>query len=201
MDEKTEELRDIFLDVADDETVTESQEAARGSVTDTGETNEQRLAATLEDMQAKFDFATDLSDDDLKTVVERFYEGGDDGEIADALGSSSRDVFEARMDLHLVGDEDPPGVSADEETWELLRERTTEEPATLADDLDLSVSEIEKLQAVVRAKARSRRVSNRFRTTFEECLTDADLSAQLAADAQRDGLDEATEDAEVDVDF
>ncbi len=30
MDEKTEELRDIFMDVSDEEAVTESQEASRG---------------------------------------------------------------------------------------------------------------------------------------------------------------------------
>ena len=36
---------------------------------------------------------------------------------------------------------------------------------------------------------------------FEEVLTDADISVRLTADARADGLDEATEDAEVDVDF
>ena len=34
MDEKTEELRDLFLDVADDGTVTESQEETPGSLTE-----------------------------------------------------------------------------------------------------------------------------------------------------------------------
>jgi len=34
MDEKTEELRDIFIDVTDEDTVTESQEETRGSLID-----------------------------------------------------------------------------------------------------------------------------------------------------------------------
>ena len=38
MDEKTEQLRDIFMDVAEEGTVTESQAAGRGSLTDADET-------------------------------------------------------------------------------------------------------------------------------------------------------------------
>jgi hypothetical protein len=201
MDEKTEELRDIFLDVADDETVTESQEAARGSVADTGETDSERLAATIDEMCEKFEFETDLSPTQLQRLVEAFYEGSDDDAIAETLSVPPETVFEARMDLHLVRDEDPPDASVDEETWETVRERTGDEPEQLAVDLDIDETDVEQLLAVVRANGRSRRVSNRFRTTFEECLTDADLSTQLAAETQRDGLDDATEDAEVDVDF
>ncbi len=200
MDEKTEELRDIFLDVADDETVTESQEESRGSVADSGETDRERLAATIEEMQAKFEFETDLGTEALQQLVEQFYDDVDDETIASALSISTDAAFEARMDLHLVRDDDPPGVTADEETWGLLRESAAE-PETLAEELDLGETAVEKLLAVVDANARSRRASNRFRTTFEECLTDADLRGQLAAETQRDGLDDATEDAEVDVDF
>jgi len=201
MDEKTEELRDIFLDVADDETVTESQEDARGSVADTGETNDERLVATIDEMYEKFEFETDLSPAQLQQLVEAFYEGSDDEAIAEDLSVAPEAVFEARMDLHLVRDEDPPEASVDEEAWETVRERTGEEPDQLAADLDIDEGVVEKLLAVVRANDRSRRVSNRFRTTFEECLTDADLSTRLAAETQRDGLDDATEDAEIDVDF
>jgi hypothetical protein len=201
MDEKTEELRDIFLDVADDETVTESQEDARGSVADTGETDGERLVATIDEMREKFEFETDLSPAQLQPLVEAFYEGNDDETIAEELSVSPETVFEARMDLHLVRDEDPPAVSVDEKTWETVGDRTGEDSEQLAADLDIDATAVEQLLAVIHANDRSRRVSNRFRTTFEECLTDADLSTQLAAETQRDGLDDATEDAEVDVDF
>lgn len=201
MDEKTSELRDIFLDVSDEETVTESQEEARGSVADTGETDDERLVATIDEMREKFEFETALSTEQLQQVVEGFYDGEDDDSVATTLSVSPETVFDARMDLHLVRDDDPPGVTAEEETWEQLRTETETATAELADELGLSQSDITRLRAVIRANDRSRRVSNRFRTTFEECLTDVDLSTQLAAETQRDGLDEATEGAEVDVDF
>lgn len=201
MDEKTEELRDIFLDVSEEETVTESQEAARGSVADSGEPDEERLKNTIAEMREKFAFETDRSVSDLRELIEYFYDGDDDETIADALSTSRDAVFEARMDLHLVRDDDPVGVAVEEGTWEHLRGRAGENAEALAEDLPLEASEVERCLAVVEANARSRRVSNRFRTTFEECLTDADLSGQLAAETQRDGLEEATEDAEVDVDF
>jgi hypothetical protein len=201
MDEKTEELRDIFLDVSEEESVTESQEELRGSVADSGEVDRERLVATIEEMQQKFDIESDCSTEELQTLVERFYGGADDETLAAELSVSAETVFETRMAFHLVRDDDPPGVTADETAWEQLRERVDDDPETVAEAVDLPTADVERLLAVVRANARSRRVSNRFQTTFEECLTDIELSTQLAVDTQRDGLDEATEDAEVDVDF
>jgi len=201
MDEKTEELRDIFMDVTDSEEVTESQEELRGSVADSDEFDEDRLAATLAEMREKFEFETDLDDETLTRLVVRFYEGDDDETIATPLSLSPETVFRARMDLHLVRDDDPPGVSATETVWEAVRDRPDESAAALAAECDDETAEIEELPAVARAEARARRVSQRFRTTFEECLTDVELSTQLAAETQRDGLDDATEDAEVDVEF
>jgi hypothetical protein len=201
MDEKTEELRDIFMDVTDEETVTESQEELRGSVADSGDSDEERLTATVEEMVDKFEFETDLDVETLSEVVMRFYDGDDDETIADALSLSTEVVFYARMDTHLIRDEDPDGVTAPEEVWDEIRARNDDAIETLASDLDYELEEIERIRAVTQANARSRRVSQRFRTTFEECLTDINLSTQLAVDTQRDGLDDATEDAEVDVEF
>lgn len=201
MDEKTEELRDIFMDVTDSEEVTESQEELRGSVADSDEFDEDRLAATLDEMQEKFDFETDLDSERLTQLVVRFYEGDDDEAIATALSLSPATVFRARMDVHLVRDEDPPGVSASDDVWETIRAQPDESVETLATEADHEAAEVEQIQAVVQAEARARRVSQRFRITFEECLTDVEMSTQLAAETQRDGLDDATEDAEVDVEF
>ena len=201
MDEKTEELRDIFLDVTDEETVTESQEESRGSVADSGEFDEKRLASTIAEMREKFAFETDLADEELQRLVQRFYDGDDDETIAEKLSVSQETVFRARMDLHLVHDEDPPGIDVEEQTWELLRTQQEADTEALADDVGLDSDVVERIRTVIDANARSRRVSNRFRITFEECLTDADLSTQLASETHRDGLADATEDAEVDVDF
>ncbi len=200
MDEKTEALRDIFLKVADEETVTESQEESRGSVA--GEdSSEQRLSDTIVEMREKFDFETGLSDEQLQRLVRCFYDGDDDETIAAELSVSPDTVFRGRLDVHLVRDDDPPGASVDEETRRLVRAQADTDDETLRSQLGLASDTVEKIRAVVDAETRSRRVSHRFRTTFEELLTDADLSTQHVAAAHRDGLTEATEDAEVDVDF
>ena len=109
MDNKTQELRDIFLDVADEETVTESQEAERGSLTGDDRPVDGRLRGVLEVMREKFTFAAELSDEEYCELVRLFYDGADDGEIAAALSRSPEEVFAARLDLHLIRDDDPLG--------------------------------------------------------------------------------------------
>jgi len=200
MDNKTEELRDIFLDVADEETVTESQEAERGSLPGDDRPADERLRSVVEEMREKFAFTADLADEEYCDLVRLFYDGADDDGMADALSRSADEVFEARLDLHLVRDDDPPGdVDAD---LEAIRDRDADEPpAETADALGLDVAAVERARAVIEADNRSRRVSQRFRTAFEEILTDADLTVQLTGETQDDGLDGATEGAEVDVDF
>ncbi|MFC6756633.1 hypothetical protein ACFQER_07955 [Halomicroarcula sp. GCM10025894] len=70
MDEKTEQLRDIFMDVSDEASVTESQAAGRGSLTDTDEaTVEERLGETVARMRERYDFRTALDDPALVGLV------------------------------------------------------------------------------------------------------------------------------------
>lgn len=194
MDEKTEELRDIFLDVADDETVTESQQADRGLLAPDGESVENRLLSVIEQLSEKFEMTTDLPMADRRDLVRLFYAGDDDEEIAADLDCSTAEVFRTRMDLHLVRDDDAPDGLESE-----LRNRLDEDDATIAADSDAAT--VRRTRAVIEARNRSRRVSHRFRTAFEEILTDADLSVRHAADAQEDGLEDATEGAETNVDF
>jgi len=203
MDEKTEELRAIFLDVADEETVTRSQEEGRGSLTGDGDSVDERLRSVIERMHEKFAFGTALSEGELCRVVRLFYDERDDGEIADELGVTRDAVFRARMDLHLLRDEDPPEVDAPPEVRSAVRERCEagEDPSAVARERDVDGETVDRLRTVVRTRDRARRVSYRFRTAFEEILTDADLTVQFAADAHEDGLEEATEDAETDVQF
>lgn len=201
MDNKTEELRDIFLDVADEETVTESQEADRGSLTGDERPVAQRLQSVVDEMREKFAFTADLSDEEYCDLVGHFYDGADDAEMAEALSCSADEVFEARLDLHLVREDDPPG-DVGESDLETIRDRPADEPpAEIAAELDLDRTAVGRARAVIDAENRSRRVSQRFRTAFEETLTDADLTVQLTEEAHDDGLDDATEGAEVDVDF
>lgn len=197
MDEKTEQLRDIFMDVTEEETVTERQAEQRGSLVRT-ESVDDRLAGVIGRMRERFDVETDLDDDQLCTVVRGFYDGDDDATIGERLGVSAAAVFEARMDLHLVSEDDAPAV----DTGRLREHRANGASVDeMAAELGVSRETVERALQVIESRERSRRVSHRFRTEFEEILTDADIAVRLTAEVKDDGLAEAAEDIETETDF
>jgi len=194
MDEKTEELRDIFMDVSDEGAVTESQEASRGSLADTDEAGvADRLGDVIARMRERYEFQTELVDEALVTVVRLFYEGSDDATIAAEIGADESDVVAARLDLHLLRDGD---TEAPFDLAEFRRRVANDDPsvAELADEFDIDESWTAHYRRVVAAQDAARRVSHRFQSEFEDVLTDAGLSTQHAAALREDGLDEATED-------
>ncbi|WP_299267175.1 conditioned medium-induced protein 4 [Halorientalis sp.] len=202
MDEKTEELRDIFVELTDEETVTERQKEGPGSLTDADEAAvTDRVATVVTTMRERYDFVTDLDDDTLGTVVRGFYDGTDDATIAETVGETPETVFRARMDLHLLDDDDtqfPFALSA-------LRDAhaDTDEPdsAALADAFDADPETVERALLVAETQEAIRRVSGRFRSEFEDAIPDAALSTHLTESAQEDGLQEAAEDIETDTKF
>jgi transposase-like protein len=198
--DKTDELRDIFMDVTDEETVTETQEDPRGSLAEDAarETDEEQLRSVIQEMREQLEFATDLADDDLVRVVRGFYEGESDAAIADALDVSRDVVFRARMDLHLVRDRDTDAPFDLDRLRELLDADAT--VAETADELDVSASTVRRYQRVVRAQNEARRVSERFRAEFEDAIADADLGATMTEEMKEDGLEEATEGLEAESD-
>lgn len=199
MDDKTEQLRDIFVDVTDGETVTETQENDRGSlVADEGPVDK-RLLSVIGQLRGKFDRQTSLDDEQYCRLVRGFYTGDDDETIAATLGCAPATVFQARMDLHLVRESDLP----DGELESALRagRGDSETVAELAAAFGREEAAVARAREAVAAVDRSRRVSQRFRTAFEEVLTDADLSVQFTAGAHEDGLEDATDGAEVDVEL
>lgn len=196
MDEKTEELRDIFVSVSGEETVTERQEEVRGSLTE--ERDEEELEEVIARMRDRYEFRSNLDDGGLATVVEEFYDGADDVDIADALSVSRHDAFAARMDLHLVTDEDldPP---FDGDAAEALLE--TESPDEVADELCTNADAVRRYARAREARNRSLLANGRFRDRFDEILAESDLSDRLAQDVHEDGLEEATDGMETDVSF
>jgi hypothetical protein len=194
MDEKTEELRDIFMDVSDEGAVTESQEASRGSLADTDEAGvTDRLGDVIARMRERYEFRTELADEALVTVVRLFYEGSDDATIAAEIGVDEPDMVEARLDLHLLRDKD---TEAPFDLAAFRRRVADDDPsvAELAAEFDIDESWTDHYRRVVAAQDATRRVSHRFQSEFEDVLTDAGLSTQHAAALREDGLDEATED-------
>lgn len=189
MNEKTEELRDIFVDVAGEESVTESQAESPGSITADEADVDGRIVAVIERMRERFDFETDLADDALVSVVRGFYDGDDDATIADEADVAPEAVFRARLDLHLFRDEDtdaPFDVAA-------LRTRPDDDVATLAADLETTADQVRHYRRVVVAQNEARQVSQRFQSEFEEALADAGLTTMTDA-MPANGRDDTTED-------
>jgi hypothetical protein len=199
MDEKTAELRDIFIEATGADTVTERQEAARGSLTADEERSLERVAELVAAMRDRYEFQTELDDQTLVRLVDRFFDDADDASIAGDLGVDESTVFRARMDLHLLREADREAPF----DLETLRTRVAEgaDVDTCAAELDADVSTVRRYCRVVAAQNEARRANHRFRDEFAELLTDSDLSGRLASDAREDGLKEATEDMETDVSF
>lgn len=197
MDEKTEELRDLFLDVADEESVTEQQEETPGSLTDERPEDE-RLDGVIERMRERYAFGTDWDDESYRRLVRGFFEGESDTTLAGALGTDETEVFQARTDLHLLRETD---AEFPFELRELRQLRTTEEDVNLAAELDADVATIERATDVIDTQDEARTANDRFRDEFEEIVTDGDLSNRLARDVQEDGLEEATEGMENDIEM
>ncbi|WP_323191358.1 conditioned medium-induced protein 4 [Halostella sp. PRR32] len=199
MDEKTEELRDIFIDVTDEDTVTESQEETPGSLTGQDEGKRDRLESVIASMRDRYEFEVDLSDEALVDLVELFYDEESDAEIARQLDISRKAVFRARMNLHLVRDRDRDAPFDLAE----FRERLTEDASTadLADAFDVSESTVRRYRRVVRTENRSRQANDRYRDEFDTILADGGLATNMTEDIQEDGLDDATEGMETDVSF
>jgi hypothetical protein len=200
MDEKTEELRDIFMDVTDESTVTEQQAETHGSL-DSETAIDDRLVEVVGRMRDRYDFATTLSDEELVTVVRGFYAGDSDADIARELGDASlgKTVARARIDLHLLrdADEDAPFE------LDLLRDLLEANSSTgeCAAELDVSESTVRRYRRVVEAKRQRRTVNDQFRNEFENILQDRELSDRMTESVQEDGLDDATEGMETNVSF
>ncbi|WP_435126583.1 conditioned medium-induced protein 4 [Halobaculum sp. D14] len=200
MDEKTAELREIFVDATGADTVTESQEETHGSLAEERGDAAERLGELVAMMRDRYEFDSSLGDDDLERVVRRYFDGDDDDDaIADALGVDADEVFDARMDLHLVRDADRDAP------FDLDRLRSLHiEDAPMADRvdaLDADEDAVAHFTAVVDADLESTRANDRFRDEFADLLDDADLQGGHTTEAHEDGLREATEDIETDVSF
>lgn len=199
MDEKTEELRDLFMDVTDADTVTESQEESRGSLTDDVPSRD-RVTELIDEMRERYEFDAELSDDQLCRLVCSFFEGATDTEIASELDVDRRTVFRGRLDLHLLRERDTEAPF----DFDAFRRRVVADEvstADLADEFDVSESTIRRYRRIVEARDESRRANDRYRDEFAELLGDAALSGSLTRDAREDGLDDATEGMETDVSF
>ncbi|MFW5919517.1 MAG: conditioned medium-induced protein 4 [Halanaeroarchaeum sp.] len=197
MDEKTEELRDIFMSVADDAEVTEQQSETPGSLVDEADV-EQRLLDIVASMREHVGFDTTLDDEDMVTIVRDFYEGESDAEIARDLGDESmaKTVGRARLDLHLLRERDEDAPFPLEDLRNALDE--TETVADAAAELGVSESTVRRYRRVLETRAEIRRVNDRYRDDFEDVLEDRGIAERMTRDVHEKGLDGAIEGQETD---
>lgn len=195
MDEKTEELRDIFMNVTDEESVTERQEDARGSLTREGSPAE-RTEGVIAAMEDRYDLDTNLTEETLVRLVRAFYEDERDAALAEIVDESRHTAFRARMDLHLVRESD---MDAPFEL-DTLRERLENDDSIseIATAFDVAESTVRRYRRVIETQAERRAVGDRFREAFDEIYLDTDLASHTD-DVTRDGLEEATEGMENDL--
>jgi len=200
MDEKTEELRDIFEEVTGEETVTETQEETPGTLAgeDDGEVAE-RLAGVVARMREEYEFDTDLSDAEYAHLVRTYYEGEEDAEIAEALDVDRREVVRARLDIHLVRDRDRDAPFELKRLRRLLND--DDSTGEIAEELDVSASTVRRYRRIVETENAIRSVSARYQADFEDVLTDAGISSDMTSDVKEDGLEDATEGAEAESDM
>lgn len=200
MDEKTRKLRDIFMDVAEDATVTERQEESRGSLA-TDDRVDERLRELVESMRERFDFRTALSTDALVGLVRGFYAGASDAEIAAELEDDPdpETVARARADLHLVTEQDLDApFDLDDLRDGLDEDRSVSD---IADDLDADASIVRRYRHVVETERERKIVNDRYRDEFERLLADRDLEERLTGEVRETGLEDATEGMESNVSF
>ena len=218
MDDRTAELRDLFVETTGEEAVTDSRTAATGSLS-TGDgaddAVDERLSALVAEMADRDDFGAALPEPDLRRVVRAFFDPDDvgsepwsadaDAAVAASLSTDAdaETVFDARMALHLVADADREAPVPYGELRRLVLDAADADDSDAALDAalpaDVTPAAARRYRKVVAADFASRRVNHRYRDAFADLLTDADLSTRLAADARRDGLGDATEDIETDV--
>ncbi|WP_227380603.1 hypothetical protein [Haladaptatus halobius] len=186
---KTDRLREIFMDVADDPTVTEAQEESPGILQDTSAVDE-TLSDIIREMKATYEFQTSLSTTELVQLVRLFFDEYSDTAIARKLGDASRDktVARARIHLQLFRDTDFDSPFDLDRLRDLLREDIT--LADIAETLDVSPSTVRKYRMLLDAEHAADAVDHRYRRRFEAALAAPEQDEPIR-NSFEDGLDDA----------
>jgi hypothetical protein len=196
MDDRTEELKELFVQTTGEESVTEDQQEGPGDLSDDVAAADatERVQELIARMRERYAFESGFDDETLTELVVGFHADESDGDLADQLGTDEETVFTARMDLHLIREADRDAPFPFKQLRELVVENVPLEAR--ADRLESKAETVEHYSQVAAAELRSTRANHRFVDEFAELLTDTELTDSHAATARDDGLQEAAEDIE-----
>jgi len=91
MDEKTSDLRDLFVETTGSGTVTERQAESRGTLTDRDDAViDERVRELVAAMRERYDFSTDLDDATYARIARGRFEKDDDGGCCDRARREAR---------------------------------------------------------------------------------------------------------------
>lgn len=195
---KTDRLREIFLEVADEKTVTEQQDQTTGAVYDSGarENVDAEIETIIDDLRAEYGLDTSLDTTQLTTLVRRFYAEESDTEIARALGDASLDrtVARARVKLQLFRDSD---FDAPFEINRLHDLMDSECPTTeIAEELGVSESTVRAYQRVLIAEQQAAASNFTYRDQFAAVVAAENKGGETETRTLDDGLADAIDGAE-----
>lgn len=166
MTDKTQQLMDLYDRLAGPKTFTEPQAEHRGTVP-----TDVELQATLRRLvgafREEYNFRTTLTDDDLVWVVRGFYDGDADSDVAAVLDVSPDVVSRARVNLHLVRDEDYAGL--DPAALGRLIDAGHDD-AAVATELGTTETAVRHARRAFEAERLSQRESHTYHVDFEEAL-------------------------------
>ena len=174
-----EDLTAIYMDVSKgDTTTTERQEDHRGRWS--SNTNiDQQIRSTIEEMRERYELSTQLSPDQLVTLVRGFFQGEGDTAIARRLGDSSLDktVTRARLGLHLFRERD----TTTEVDLEALSEcfEAGNSGTECARQLNIAASTANQYRRILSAQQEAKRVENTYYERFRRlCSADGTTEAE-----------------------
>ncbi|ERG98738.1 MAG: hypothetical protein J07HQX50_02785 [Haloquadratum sp. J07HQX50] len=206
MDNKTANLRDLFIETTGSKKTTESQAVDRGTLLKRAAADDvdAALSDIVDEMESTFTFRSSLSQERYVELIKTFYSVGgrsawsisEDAQFRPSVAEDAIVIRTARIDLHLIADVDRIGPLSPNEAYQRSTDHSL---SAIANTVGCDLDTIERLVRVGKAESESRRVNHQYRNTFRQLLTDAELSEQLTADAREDGLREATEDIETNV--
>ena len=188
MSDKTDQLRDLFLQISTNTTVVEKQATQHGTLKGSVEI-ERVLREVVSEMVGRYNVQTKLTLDQLAATVRLFYNGLSDTEIAEQLGDRAlnKTVSRARIKLQLFRESDLALPFDKDEFMQLVAAGcSVKETSEKLDVAPSTVSEYKSIFDCLKAKEQ-----DGYTKIFEEILSDQEVSETMVAHISKDGLQDA----------